>query len=145
MRHSEIQIIASEVVEETVRAVFFPIKEGDAQGLDKEVRATEARVIEILRDELEKSGVRIQQKRKAIVEAAVTPSHLSSLLRTVREYLPANFAANLLNPAEVASLVGAVPGDQAILIEGYDQCGWTLDEYVIPRLASGLIVAKEVK
>jgi hypothetical protein len=30
-------------------------------------------------------------------------------------------------------------------IEGKDRAGWTLDEYVIPRLASGLIFAEEVK
>jgi hypothetical protein len=30
------------------------------------------------------------------------------------------------------------------LIEGEDNAGWTLDGYVIPRLASGLIFAKEV-
>lgn len=29
-------------------------------------------------------------------------------------------------------------------IEGHDYAGWTLDDYVIPRLASGLIVAEEV-
>jgi hypothetical protein len=35
------------------------------------------------------------------------------------------------------------PGE--IDITGTDQAGWTLDDYVIPRLASGLIVAKEVE
>lgn len=34
--------------------------------------------------------------------------------------------------------------DMAILIEGVDVAGWTLDGYVIPRLASGLIFAREV-
>lgn len=32
-----------------------------------------------------------------------------------------------------------------IFIEGEDVAGWTLDGYVIPRLASGLIEAVEVK
>jgi len=31
----------------------------------------------------------------------------------------------------------------AITIEGEDSAGWTLDGYVIPRLASGLIWARE--
>ena len=31
-----------------------------------------------------------------------------------------------------------------ILIAGEDNHGWTLDEYVIPRLASGLISCREV-
>jgi len=30
------------------------------------------------------------------------------------------------------------------VIGGYDNAGWTLDGYVIPRLASGLIFADEV-
>lgn len=34
--------------------------------------------------------------------------------------------------------------DMAILIEGEDVAGWTLDGYVIPRLASGLIFAREI-
>lgn len=32
----------------------------------------------------------------------------------------------------------------AVLIGGVDKAGWTLDDYVIPRLASGLHFAKEV-
>ena len=31
-----------------------------------------------------------------------------------------------------------------LIISGRDNAGWTLDGYVIPRLASGLIVTKEV-
>lgn len=31
-----------------------------------------------------------------------------------------------------------------ILIGGSDVAGWTLDDYVIPRLASGLIFAEEI-
>jgi hypothetical protein len=33
---------------------------------------------------------------------------------------------------------------EATLIAGHDVAGWTLDDYVIPRLASGLHVALEV-
>lgn len=29
-------------------------------------------------------------------------------------------------------------------VEGYDKAGWTLDGYVLPRLASGLIFGEEV-
>jgi hypothetical protein len=31
-----------------------------------------------------------------------------------------------------------------IFIVGFDEAGWTLDGYVIPRLASGLIIAEEI-
>ena len=49
---------------------------------------------------------------------------------TVRAYLPSNYSARM-------------DGD-AILIAGRDDHGWTLSGYVIPRLASGLIVATEL-
>jgi len=52
-------------------------------------------------------------------------------LQTVRDYLPSNYKAY------------TDPFGGHIVINGVDQAGWTLDEYVIPRLASGLIVAKE--
>lgn len=53
-----------------------------------------------------------------------------SPLETVRRYLPWNYAAH------------AVEG--GILIHGEDNAGWTLDGYVIPRLASGLHRADEI-
>ena len=36
------------------------------------------------------------------------------------------------------------PNGQGLLIAGEDDHGWTMDDYVLPRLASGLIVAVEV-
>lgn len=45
-------------------------------------------------------------------------------LDTIRAYLPPNYHA-----AQV---------EGGILIFGKDECGWTFDDYVIPRLASGL-------
>lgn len=51
-------------------------------------------------------------------------------VETVTRYLPSNYSA-----AKV---------DSVILIAGEDQYGWTLDGYVIPRLASGLIYAIEL-
>jgi hypothetical protein len=50
---------------------------------------------------------------------------------TVARYLPANYSVLRVSPDEV-------------LIGGADVHGWTLDGYVIPRLASGLIRAEEV-
>ena len=49
-------------------------------------------------------------------------------------YLPANYAIT-------SGIQGAEP---RYLISGKDVAGWTLDDYVIPRLASGLIWATEV-
>lgn len=50
---------------------------------------------------------------------------------TIRAYLPDNYSA-------------ARAGDSVVLIHGQDVAGWTLDAYVIPRLASGLYFAREL-
>jgi hypothetical protein len=39
---------------------------------------------------------------------------------------------------------GVKDGRTFYVIGGYDDAGWTLDGYVIPRLGSGLIGAREV-
>ena len=52
-------------------------------------------------------------------------------LDTVRNYLPSNYQARMMQ-------------DDTILVSGVDNAGWTLTGYVIPRLASGWIVAKEI-
>lgn len=56
-------------------------------------------------------------------------------IATIARYLPSNYEVveNFYDPA-----VGSV------LIAGTDDAGWTLDGYVIPRLASGLWFAAEV-
>jgi hypothetical protein len=49
---------------------------------------------------------------------------------TIARYLPSNYAAS-------------VDGEN-VRIFGFDSRGWTLDDYVIPRLASGMWRATEV-
>ena len=51
-------------------------------------------------------------------------------LKEVQQYLPSNYGA-FRRP------------DGRIQVTGRDSHGWTLDGYVLPRLASGLIPAKE--
>ena len=63
--------------------------------------------------------------RFAIITGKILPR-----LALVKDYLPRNYSAHRVF--------------QGILIYGSDDHGWTLDGYVIPRLASGLIVAKEL-
>jgi len=46
-----------------------------------------------------------------------------SSLEQVQAYMPSNYEAR-----EV----------KVIVIEGHDDAGWTMDDYVLPRLASGL-------
>ncbi len=50
----------------------------------------------------------------------------------IARYLPANY-----------EIVGS-HGEDAVLIHGNDNAGWTLDGYVIPRLGSGMIHAEEI-
>lgn len=61
---------------------------------------------------------------------------LDQLMRRVAQYLPGNYriAGGHHNDANRA----------VVVIEGHDSAGWTLDDYVIPRLASGLMVAEEI-
>lgn len=63
-------------------------------------------------------------ERRAVV---ITPPER---LKEVRAYLPDNYAAY-------------VDGNGLMIIVGKDVAGWTLDGYVIPRLASGLTIAVE--
>lgn len=63
--------------------------------------------------------------------AIVTYANREALAR----YLPANYS--------VATACTNDMGNPALLITGEDHAGWTLDDYVIPRLASGLIPAYE--
>jgi len=60
----------------------------------------------------------------------------SDPLKTIQQYLPSNYSAEI-----VPELYDE--GDQ-IVITGTDNAGWTLDGYVLPRLASGNIFATEV-
>lgn len=50
----------------------------------------------------------------------------------VQAYLPSNYE------------VTGTHKDGGIMICGDDNLGWTLDDYVIPRLASGMYSAREV-
>ena len=77
-----------------------------------------------------------QRERVAVVlDDAISEEH-------VQNYLPVGYNAK----------IEYLPGNQAgktsnamrIVIRGYDIAGWTLGDYVIPRLASGMIVATEV-
>lgn len=69
-----------------------------------------------------------QKRRTAVVRA---PYRTADQVETIRRYLPANYR------------VTRVVQDE-IFIEGHDNAGWTLDGYVIPRLASGLYFATEI-
>jgi hypothetical protein len=53
---------------------------------------------------------------------------------SVRPYLPDNY-----------KVVEEDPSTRTCVIDGEDVAGWTLDGYVLPRLASGLIFGEEIE
>jgi len=61
---------------------------------------------------------------------AIVTGGLNVTLDLVQRYLPSNYSAT--------------EEDGTITIKGSDDHGWTLDGYVIPRLSSGRIAAKEL-
>jgi hypothetical protein len=54
-------------------------------------------------------------------------------LKRVDTYLPGNY-----------TVLGWDDDGDSVLIEGFDSAGWTLDDYVLPRLASGGMFGAEV-
>jgi hypothetical protein len=62
---------------------------------------------------------------------------------TVAAYLPGNYQV-VGGSATFDPTVSGAPVEEGVLIEGRDDAGWTLDEYVLPRLASGNMFGEEV-
>jgi hypothetical protein len=54
---------------------------------------------------------------------------------TVARYLPGNYSVAFATEFE---------GRDVTVIEGRDNSGWTMDGYVLPRLASGLYFGQEI-
>lgn len=54
----------------------------------------------------------------------------------VAAYLPSNYSV-------LDSDITEHGGGDTVVIGGRDNAGWTLDAYVLPRLASGLMFGKE--
>jgi hypothetical protein len=75
----------------------------------------------------------VGEARFAVVRGARSVSE-------VEAYLPSNYA--LMESFEVEASTGRFR--LVVIIGGHDDAGWTLDGYVIPRLASGLIAAEEI-
>lgn len=118
---SVIEIIANKCVEKVFLATVLRNEKDDPQ---KVLDECALELSELIRDELEEEGVPLQRQRTAAVLGDEPAEKIAS-------YLPANFRA--------------FQRKGHVEIVGYDKAGWTLDGYVIPRLASGLIVATEVK
>ena len=79
--------------------------------------------------------------RTAIVRSVPALGELGGWKRAydlVSAYLPDNYEVGWIQPVEGKADMYDVQ------IKGTDVAGWTLDGYVIPRLASGLYFAEEV-
>lgn len=63
--------------------------------------------------------------------AVIARYHGRPTPETIAAYLPARYVVTDVTPDQIT-------------ISGEDYAGWTMDDYVIPRLGSGLIVAREV-
>ena len=59
----------------------------------------------------------------------------------VAAYLPSNYEVIYREPSQVDY---AREHWQSVVIAGRDNAGWTLDGYIIPRLASGMFFATEI-
>jgi hypothetical protein len=55
----------------------------------------------------------------------------------IKAYMPDNYEVVGRTPTGGSNTV-------KVLIAGHDRAGWTLHEYVIPRLASGMYWAEEI-
>lgn len=70
-------------------------------------------------------------ERVAVVVGKLRSEKSPSMLEQVSAYLPRNYTASEFGGR--------------IFIKGIDDHGWTLDGYVIPRLGSALISAREIQ
>lgn len=85
----------------------------------------------------------LDKLRYAQIEVAATgldDEKMSAEVKRVQAYMPRGWIASIRSVGNYDE--GTVR--QVISICGHDNAGWTLDDYVIPRLASGNIFAKEV-
>ena len=62
-----------------------------------------------------------------------------AVLEKIGRYLPRNYYI-----AGVADEVNEF-GDSIVVINGHDDAGWTAEDYVVPRLQSGLWAAEVVR
>lgn len=73
--------------------------------------------------------------RSATLTLTPTPENIAR----VTAYLPSGYA---ISPAHAWTTDTPTP-EPRIRIYGFDRAGWTLTDYVLPRLASGMIFGRE--
>lgn len=76
-----------------------------------------------------------------MIRYALVSAHNTSR-STIERYLPDNY--KVLGELEYEGDDRMMAGS-CVIVGGHDNAGWTMDDYVIPRLASGLITATEIQ
>ena len=68
----------------------------------------------------------------------------AGLRHRVSAALPDNY--HVLRTATAVDVrgMGGTEGRPSVIIAGHDDAGWTMDDYVIPRLRSGLMLATKI-
>lgn len=108
-------------------------------------------------------NAQISRLTATIIEHRETPGveiYISELLTALQtlEAKPVRYALVTAEAGKQSQLAAYMPENYEIvgrtaiggtntvkfLIAGRDSCGWTLDGYVIPRLASGMYFAEEI-
>jgi hypothetical protein len=87
--------------------------------------------VEVYVDQLVSELVDLKPMRYALVSVDV------GKVEQLKAYMPGNYEVLGRTPIGGTNTV-------SVLIGGRDSCGWTLDGYVIPRLASGMYYAVEI-
>lgn len=109
---------------ETGDKLSFGVDHRPAQGLSDAVYQDEEVVAEVESWQV--------LSRVPLRKARIRRSPIGGPTReTAANYLPANYQVTEVTP-------------EWVYFQGYDDHGWTLEDYVIPRLASGLIWAEEI-
>lgn len=84
-------------------------------------------------------GMVVGEARFAVIEATPDARHEDKGVKQILRYLPDNYG-----------LMESFPGTRfgreklIVIIGGTDVAGWTLEDYVIPRLQSGLYGVQEI-
>jgi hypothetical protein len=74
--------------------------------------------------------------------AIIGRRHCSHGVESIERYLPDNY--NVLGEVEDFDGDDPLSAGPVVVIGGEDRAGWTLHDYVLPRLASGLIWGHEI-
>lgn len=87
--------------------------------------------------------VTVRCRTSGDVKYALVSMRLESV-ETVKSYLPDNYRIVDFLDRDPGSSKGLLTRGPCVVIEGRDRAGWTLDDYVMPRLRSGLISVQEI-